>query len=88
MKTDKFCQSCGMPLDKVVNGTEKDGNLSTKYCPLCYKDGEFIEKDITYNEMLNRGIEGLKNQDINSFKKKMMIKYYPKMLKQLDRWKE
>lgn len=39
------CQSCGMPLHKDPNGkggwTEKDGLISTKYCSLCYRDGDF-----------------------------------------------
>ncbi len=87
MKLDNFCQSCGMPFKDVEKGTEKNGSDSKKYCSLCYKNGEFIEKDITFDQMLEKGIEGLKNKKMNSFKRKMMISYYPKMLKKLDRWK-
>lgn len=38
---EKFCQSCGMPLNlhgEDVRGTEVDGSLSSKYCNYCYKD--------------------------------------------------
>ncbi len=44
MKAYKFCQSCGYPLkkDKKGGGTEKDGSISTKYCSMCYENGEFL----------------------------------------------
>ena len=44
MKIYKFCQSCGFPLEKDKNGggNEKDGSLSSKYCSMCYQNGEFI----------------------------------------------
>ncbi len=88
MKTDKFCQSCGMPFGKVEYGIETNGETSNKYCSLCYKDGEFIEKEITYDEMLTRGIESIESQNISSFKKKMLIKFYPKLLSEVERWKK
>ena len=44
MKTYKFCQSCGYPLKKDTQGggSEKDGEISKKYCSMCYDNGEFI----------------------------------------------
>ena len=35
----KFCQSCGMPLNPEVLGTEKDGSKNEEYCTYCYADG-------------------------------------------------
>lgn len=36
----KFCQSCGMPLQKNEElGTNHDGSKNEEYCCYCYKDG-------------------------------------------------
>ncbi|MBP6334223.1 MAG: hypothetical protein KA444_02035, partial [Bacteroidia bacterium] len=39
MKGNKFCQSCGFPLnkDKKGGGTEIDGSTSLLYCSMCYQ---------------------------------------------------
>ncbi|MDL2271290.1 zinc ribbon domain-containing protein, partial [Methanobrevibacter sp. OttesenSCG-928-I08] len=49
-----FCNSCGRPMIKEDYGTNKDGSLNEDYCNECFKDGEFIEPDITLNEMIVR----------------------------------
>ena len=39
----KFCQSCGMPLQKNEElGTNHDGSKNEEYCCYCYKDGAWI----------------------------------------------
>ncbi|HEV2843185.1 MAG TPA: zinc ribbon domain-containing protein [Chthoniobacterales bacterium] len=40
-KTNKNCQSCGMPLKKSPGGggTNADGTISTIYCSYCYENG-------------------------------------------------
>lgn len=48
----KFCQSCGMPLNEEVLGTEADGSKSEEYCIYCYKDGAFTG-DFTMEEMVD-----------------------------------
>jgi hypothetical protein len=48
MNTEKFCQSCSMPLDsKDILGTEKDGSSNLAYCKYCYKDGAFTAPGMT-----------------------------------------
>ena len=37
----KFCQSCGMPMEDTLYGTEADGAKSTEYCNYCYENGRF-----------------------------------------------
>ena len=38
----RFCQSCGMPLQKNEElGTNHDGSKNEEYCCYCYKDGAF-----------------------------------------------
>ena len=40
----KFCQSCGMPLDRPEDhGTEAGGASSPDYCRYCYQEGKFPE---------------------------------------------
>ena len=42
MEERKFCQCCGMPLDKPEDaGTEADGARSGDYCHYCYQNGSF-----------------------------------------------
>ncbi len=84
------CQSCGMPmvqgqLDR--RGTEADGTRSDKYCNLCYLNGKFQEPNITMEEMLAKGLNGIENSNENKIKKWMLRKSYPMMLKNLERWK-
>ena len=49
----KFCQSCGMPLNDHVLGTNADGSKNEEYCMYCYRDGKFLQ-DCTMEEMIWR----------------------------------
>ncbi|MEO8173001.1 MAG: zinc ribbon domain-containing protein [Sediminibacterium sp.] len=52
MKNTSHCQSCNMPIDKPVEkGTEKDGTLNSKYCRYCYREGSFVNPELTFGEM-------------------------------------
>ncbi len=87
---EKFCQSCAMPLNQkgVDNrGTEENGEKSEKYCNLCYLNGEFTNPNITYEETLEKGINGIEKSEGNKITKWMMKKSYPMMLKKCDRWR-
>lgn len=49
---EKYCQSCGMPLQKQEEiGTNRDGSKNDEYCCYCYKDGAFVQ-DCTMDEMI------------------------------------
>lgn len=80
------CQSCGMPLDQDPQGggTEKDGSKSTMYCSLCYKNGEFIGKDCTVNQMQEIVEKAMKEKGFNWFMRKMAKWQIP----HLARWKK
>ncbi len=41
-----ICQCCGMPLEDVIIGRDKDGALNENYCQWCYADGTY-----TYHNM-------------------------------------
>lgn len=38
---EKYCQSCGMPMNGEAYGTEADGKTSEDYCSYCYQGGAF-----------------------------------------------
>lgn len=49
------CGSCGMPLlDSTDAGTEADGSPSRGYCTHCYRDGAFVEPDLTLEAYVER----------------------------------
>lgn len=88
MKEYKFCQSCGYPMKKDVNGggTEKDGTHSKKYCSMCYEKGNFlspVEID-TPEEMQKFCISEMKKSGMNGFIAWLATRGIPK----LERWKK
>lgn len=49
-----MCQSCGLPFNEEharFIQTEQDGSRSV-YCTNCYKNGKFIDPDISMEEMI------------------------------------
>lgn len=85
-KFDKFCQSCGMPMEKDVNhgGTNQDGSKSTKYCSLCYENGKFHYNFTSSKEMVTFVKEQLKKQGFSALKRWFYTSHIP----QLERWKK
>ena len=48
----KFCQSCGMPLNVNEDfGNNADNSKNEDYCRYCFADGKFTE-DFTMDEMI------------------------------------
>lgn len=90
MNTDKLCQSCAMPLNEKgldVRGSEKDGSKSNKFCFHCYQNGEYVAPNMTVDEMIAIGIDASEKSDANFFKKFLLKKTYPMLVKQLERWR-
>lgn len=84
-KVYKKCQSCGMPLNKDHNnGTEADGSMSTKYCNLCYQNGQFTEPNITLEEMQIKCAKAFK--EVHPFMVIFFGKSYVKSIPKLERW--
>ena len=83
---DKFCQSCGMPMDKDPGkgGTEKDGAKSLMYCSYCYENGAFRDNFTTGDQMKAFVKEQLKKQGIGPLRRWFFTLSIPK----LDRWKK
>jgi hypothetical protein len=81
---EKFCQSCGMPMDKDPRGggTRKDGIKTQKYCSLCYEEGAFKDDFTKAEEMVGFVKEKLKEMGYNSLKRWFFTSHIPK----LERW--
>jgi hypothetical protein len=82
--TNKYCQSCGMPLskDEKGGGSEKDGSKSVLYCSHCYQNGSFTSPDITADQMVDLVKGKMKEMHIPGFLAYFMVRNIPK----LKRW--
>ena len=85
-KFDKFCHSCGMPMEKdtLKGGTNADGSKNNKYCSLCYENGKFKDNFTTSKEMVTFVKEILKKQGFSYIKRWFFTSHIP----QLERWKK
>jgi hypothetical protein len=82
---DRFCQSCGMPMEKDPGngGTNADGTRSQKYCSYCYADGKFND-DFTNPSQMVKLVKGkLKEMGTGP----IMRWFYTSHIPKLERWK-
>jgi hypothetical protein len=84
-KFDKFCQSCGMPMemDPEKGGTNADGTKNLMYCSYCYKSGSFMDSFTKPSEMIELVKGKLKEMGYGPLKRW----FYTSHIKQLKRWK-
>lgn len=81
-KVFTYCQSCARRFNSALfKGTKIDNTESKSFCIDCFKNGEFIEKDLTYAEMERRTLENYIHSNNHQKKSKLI-----KRLKNLDRW--
>ena len=68
---DRFCQSCGMPMemDPQGGGTNADGSRNSKYCSHCYEKGAFHDNFSTPAQMVDYVRKELKKQGYGWFKR-------------------
>lgn len=84
MNHEKFCQSCGMPLDTdEIRGTEINGAKNPDYCIYCYNDGRFSNPDMTLSEMSDLVSRQMEKMKIDS----PVIDLTLRSLPYLKRWK-
>jgi len=46
-----ICQSCAMPMEPEMYGTNKDGSKNADYCKYCFENGAFTS-DQTMEQMI------------------------------------
>ncbi len=73
-----------MPLgDPAVLGSEKDGSPCHEYCKYCYQVGEFVNPNMSLNEMTSLVIDQMKKREIDQ----KIIEMSVSVLPNLKRWK-
>ncbi|MDU1890413.1 MAG: zinc ribbon domain-containing protein [Dysgonomonas sp.] len=85
----KFCQSCGMPLNTDADfGTNTDKSKNEDYCQYCFTEGHFTQ-DFTMDQMIEHCAQFVEefNKDAETKVTKeeaiaQMKMYFPK----LKRW--
>ncbi|XMB86035.1 zinc ribbon domain-containing protein [Mycoplasmatota bacterium WC44] len=80
----KHCQSCGMPFKNESQIVYESNGEKSKYCIMCYSNGEFLQPNITVNEMKIFCVDMLcKELKLPKFIAKFIIRDIHK----LDRWR-
>jgi hypothetical protein len=84
-KFDRFCQSCGMPMEKDPGngGTNSDGSKAFKYCSYCYQSGVFKDNFTKSSEMVDFVKVKLKERGHGPIRRW----FYTSHISQLERWK-
>ncbi len=82
---NKFCQSCGMPMNKDPGngGTNADGSVNTEYCSYCYKGGEFVGDFKTAKEMQDFCVKKMNEDGMPKFVAWILTRGIPR----LNRWR-
>ena len=60
-----FCQSCGRPMGRNDYGTNEDGSPNELYCKDCFDKGDFIEPDISVNDIIIREAKRMLSRNPN-----------------------
>ena len=83
--TNKFCQSCGMPMkkDPQGGGTNADGSKNTTYCSYCYQNGDF-----TFHGTVGEFQNFCKEQMIKDGSSKFIAWLFTRGMNRLERWKK
>jgi hypothetical protein len=84
-KFDKFCQSCGMPMEKDTEngGTNADGSKTLNYCSYCYQMGAFKDNFTKPEEMVKFVKGKLKEMGYGPIRQW----FFTSNISQLKRWK-
>lgn len=80
------CQSCGMPIRKGDDfGTTASGAKNLEYCWYCYRKGEFLEPNLTKEQMVEKVANVLK--ETKKMPDEKAMEYAMGMIPALKRWK-
>ena len=80
------CQSCGMPLDDGLFGTNKNKSLNEEFCKFCFKDGKFTKPNLKLNEAIELSVEHLIKELKLNREEAEFLAY--KTIPKLSRWKK
>src|SRR5690349_4476450 len=76
-----FCQSCGMPLGRDVEGggTNADGTRTLEYCSHCFQNGRFTEPSISVDEMMAKVEAKLRGMHFPGLIARRFVQEIPKL---------
>ena len=83
---EKICQSCGMPMEPEVYGTNADGSKNDEYCCHCYANGAFTS-DVTMEQMIAVCVPFMATEE-SGFTAQQAQTMMEEMLPTLKRWKQ
>jgi AraC-like DNA-binding protein len=80
----RCCQSCGMPLcrDPQGGGTNADGSRSSWACSYCFRDGAFVDPDLSVRDMQQIVLANLELMGIPQLSAGLFVK----RINRLERW--
>ncbi|MBC2580040.1 effector binding domain-containing protein [Clostridium sp. DJ247] len=81
----KYCQSCGMPMNEELYGTESNYERNKEYCIYCYENGKFKQPDLTMEQMIEVCIPYMKKGGMKEEEARALMN---SVLPQLKRWKK
>jgi hypothetical protein len=74
------CQSCGRQFNSMIKyGKEQNGETNYSFCSSCYKDGSFINPNLTVDEMVTN--------TLSQFKSSRRTKALEEKIRNLQRWR-
>lgn len=77
------CQCCGMPLEDSNISKEINGTFNEEYCKWCYKDGEYMYKNM--EDLIDYCVEYMANEN---FPEEQVREYLKNLLPKLNYWKK
>ncbi len=81
----KYCQSCGMPMNEKVYGTEVNNEKNMEYCIYCYENGAFKQPNLTMEEMIDACVPFMKDNGMDENEARNLMK---NCLPALKRWRK
>ena len=79
-----FCQSCASALRRTEDlGTNKQGHRVHNYCRRCYRDGRFVEPNLTAKDMTLRVTTELR---LAGMIEMVVVNEVTALISDLDRW--
>jgi len=80
-----FCQSCASALRRTEDlGTNKQGKRVHNYCRCCYRDGRFVEPNLTTEDMILRVTTELR---LAGMIEMVVVNEVTALISNLDRWR-
>ncbi len=80
------CQSCGMPIRKGDDfGTTASGAKNLEYCWYCFRKGEFLEPELTKEQMMEKVANVLK--ETKKMPEEKAMEFAKGMIPSLKRWR-